>query len=273
MRLIAPRLLLVAWILSALHAGDLQADATSSDVMTIVKEMKEIFEPARPSVRKIKISVSGGIRPDVHWEARKATRTLPEVKQSLLVLLEPRDLRGHALLVEEREDRTGVQWVYLPFVQRVRKIVPVTAYEYFLNSDFTYADLGFVSYAGAYELLGEEERAGEQTYKVAFTPENPWYYSHVITWVSKETHMPIERDYYDMRGGLWKRETFDLVTIVNGIPTPFRIQMNDLQAKRRSVFAISEVRFDVKIPKELFRPEMLSKAADSPLWEELESAE
>lgn len=156
-------------------------------------------------------------------------------------------------------------------IARVRKILPVTAYEHFLNTDFTFADLGYVEYKGTYELLGDEDRAEEPAHKVALRPENPWYYSRVITWVSKETHLPIEREYYDVKGRLWKRETFEQVTIIDGIPTPLRIRMRDVQNETTSLFAVSDERFDLEIPKDLFNPKMLPKAADSPFWKELES--
>jgi len=241
--------------------------------MTIVQEMKKVFEPDRPSVRKIDISVSGEQHREVKWEARKASRTLPEGKRTLIVLLEPRDVRGNALLVQEGNDRTAVEWVYVPFVRRVRKIEPVTAHEHFLNTDFTYADLGCVSYDGTYELLGEEERAGEAAYKLAFTPANPWFYSRIVTWVSKETHLPLERDYYDVRGQLWKQETFEQITVINGIPTPLRIEMKDVPSETRSVLTVSEVRFDLEIPEDLFSPKMLPKAADSSFWKQLETVQ
>ncbi len=272
MRCFRSFIFLVASILGAFHPAGVRAEASDTRVMTIVQEMKRVFEPDRPSVRKIDISVSGEQQREVKWEARKASRTLPEGKRTLIVLLEPPDMLGHALLVQEGKDGTGVEWVYVPFVRRVRKIEPVTAYEHFLDTDFTYADLGFVSYDGSYELLGEEERAGQATYKLGFTPTNPWFYSRIVTWVSKETHVPLERDYYDVRGQLWKQETFEQVAVINGIPTPLRIEMKDVTNETKSVFAVSEVRFDLEIPAGLFSPKMLPKAADSSFWKQLETA-
>ena len=249
-----------------------RAQASPPDVMTIVQGMQEVLEPARSSVRKIEISVSGESRLDTRWVARRVSKTFPEGKRSLLVLLDPRDVRGNALLIEERKGQEDVRWIYLPVVRRIREILPVTAYEPFMNTDFTYADLGFLDYAGSYRLLGEEDRAGEKAYQVEFIPKSNWYYSRVITWVSKDTHLPLERDYYDVSGRIWKKETFEQVTVVDGIPTPFRVVMKDVQNDIQSVFSINEVRYDVDIPKDLFNPGSLSRAAESPFWEKLESA-
>jgi len=265
-------LLLVVSVSWAIGPSGVAAEASAPEVVKIVKDMKEVFEPKQPSVRKINISVSGDPRLETHWTARKASMTFPEGKRTLLVMLEPRDVRGNALIMEEKKDESGVIWVYVPLVRRVRKILPFTAYEHFLNTDFTFADLGYVEYKGTYELLGDEKRAeAPPAHKVAFIPENPWYYSRVITWVSKETHLPIERDYFDIKGRLWKRETFKQATLINGIPTPLRIEMRDVQNESTSLFTVSEVRFDLDIPKDLFSPEMLPQAANSPFWNKLES--
>jgi hypothetical protein len=272
MRLNLPILLLVVSILLALLPR-ITAEASPSDVMAIVQDMQEVFEPERPTVRKIEVSISGESRLYTRWVARKAAKTFPEGKRTLLVLLDPRDVRGNALLMQQRKNEDDMRWLYVPAVRRVRQILPVRAYEPFLNTDFTYADLGFLDYSGTYRLLGEEKRAQEEAYKVEFTPKSTWYYSRVITWVSKDTHLPLERDYYDVGGKLWKEEIFDQVTVVNGIPTPLRIVMKDVQNETESVFDVSEVRYDIDIPKHLFDPGALSRAANSSFWEELESSD
>ncbi len=249
------------------------AEASPPDVMTIVREMEKVFAPERPTVRKIEMAVSGEIRLNTRWVARKATKMFPKGMRTLLVLVDPRDVRGNALLVQDRKDQEDARWVYVPTVRRVRMILPINAYEPFLDSDFTYADLGFLDAPGSYKLLGEEERAGEKAYKVDFTPEADWYYSHIVTWISKENHLPLERNYFDVPRELWKKETFEKVTIVNGIPTPMRIRMKDIRNLTESVFEIIEVRYDIGVPDDLFDPAGLSKASESPFWETLETAD
>jgi outer membrane lipoprotein-sorting protein len=248
------------------------AAASPPEVMTIVQDMQKVLEPDRPSVRKIEISVSGESGFHARWEARKASRTFPEGKRALLVLLAPPEVRGSVLLVQEPKGKDTVRWVYVPIVRRSRKILGVTAYEPFLSTDFTYADLGFLDDSGTYRLLGEEARADQDAYKVEFTPESAGYYPRVVTWVSKDTHLPLERDYYDVSGQLWKKELFEQVKVIGGIPTPLRIVMKDLLNDTQTVLDISRVRYDVDIPGDLFNPETMSRAADSMLWEELEPA-
>lgn len=243
------------------------------DVMTIVHEMQEVFEPERPRVRKIEITVSGESRLETRWVARKATKVFPDGKRTLLVLLDPHDVRGNAVLIQEQKGKYDVRWVYVPVVRRVRKLLPVSGYEPFLNTDFTYADLGFVDYSGDYRLLGQESLGGKEAYKLEFSPQNRWYYSRIVSWVSKDTHLPLKRDYFDLGGHLWKEQTLEKVTVIEGIPTPLRIVMKDVQNGTRSVFEVSEVRYDLDLPDGLFDPQALSRAAEAPFWEKLEPSE
>lgn len=61
-------------------------------------------------------------------------------------------------------------------------------------------------------------------------------------------------------------ETFE-VTTIDGVPTPIRIVMKDLQAKTSTVQQIDNVKYDGEIPDALFDPMKLPAAADSPLWQ------
>lgn len=243
------------------------AQATPPEVMTIVEQLKVVFEPTRPSIRKVEISVSTHKgTPGVQWVAGEVRKQLADGKRTLLVMLEPESVRGNALLIQERGDEDDTMWVYSPSVQRVRGIVPVDAYERFLATDFTYADLGFVSRRSTYRLLGEEERAGVRAYKVEEVPQEQWYYSRILTWVAVDSLLPLQRDYYDRAGDLWKTEIFDQVTVIDGVPTPLRIRMVNVQQNTTTEFKMSEVRYDADVPDELFDPQRLPQAVTSPLW-------
>jgi hypothetical protein len=155
----------------------------------------------------------------------------------------------------------------MPLLRRVRELAGVDASEHFLGTDFTYADLGFVRLHPQYRLLGEEDRGGKQTYKIEESaPQERAYYSRVITWVSKDLLLPVQRDYYDVAGRLWKTEVFEEETI-DGVPTPLRMQMEDLQGKSCTDLRVSDVRYDVDVPDALFDPMELSVAASSPAWQ------
>jgi len=147
------------------------------------------------------------------------------------------------------------------------ELLGVDGYEQILGTDFTYADLGFVRLHPHYRLLGEEDHGGKKTYKIEESvPTERAYYSRVITWVAQDSMLPVQRDYYDVAGNLWKTETFE-EAVIDGVPTPIRIQMKVLQGKSSTEIRVSDVRYDVEVPDALFDPLALPMAAGSPVWQ------
>jgi outer membrane lipoprotein-sorting protein len=258
-------------VLSILLIGSLGislAAAIPPDTMSIVNQMKTAFEPVRPSLRKMVITVSSdeGYQ-QARWVAGVARKRLPDGKRNLIVILEPESMRSNALLIWERGDQEDMMWLYSPAIQRVRGIVPVDAYERFFRTDFTYSDLGFVSRRGTYRFLGEATHTGVRAYKIEESPQEQWYYSRIVTWVATDSLLPLQRDYYDRAGRLWKAEFFEQVSVINGVPTPLRIRMHDVQQDSTTELHMSEVRYDVELPDALFDPQQLRETVTSSLWQ------
>jgi hypothetical protein len=204
----------------------------------------------------------------VQLVAGQAIKNLPDGKRMLIAMLEPADLKGMAFLVCERKDKVDTMFIYFPVLRRTREIEgSVDQYAHFLGTDFTYADLGFIKLNKQYRLLGKESHGSVQAYKVEETaPEIKDYYSRIIIWVATDTFLPLQRDYYDRAGRLWKTEHFKGVSIVNGIPTPFLIKMEDVQANQSTEIALSMVEYDIEVPDEIFDPNTLSQVARHECW-------
>lgn len=263
----APIGLALAMALVLLSSTPSRLLAAPPDMSSLMKKMKAALEPDRPSTRKIVVSVTSG-GTTVEWTAAQARKELPDGKRVLTVALAPEGIQGVALLDWERAKPPQKQWVYLPALRRVREIFPVTAFEPFLDTDFTYYDLGFVELdARGFTFLGEETHDGVRSYKVQQIPRNPWYYSRIVTWVAADTFHPLERDYYDPAKQLWKVERFENITTIDGVPTALKIVMKDVQQGGSSELRVSNVRYDVDVSNEIFNPDFLAKAASHPLWE------
>src|SRR5262245_42765151 len=99
------------------------AIAQTPDVQTLVRGMKQALEPARPSLRKLTLTVAqGGATSSV--TLGQARGTVAGGNRILTVVLAPADLRGTAYLVEEQTAGDANQlWVYVPAIGRVRTVV------------------------------------------------------------------------------------------------------------------------------------------------------
>lgn len=243
------------------------AHAAPPDGMTIVKKMKEAFEPPHARKCKVEMTLTRNGQTVVKYVAGQATKMFPNGKRSVIVMLGPEMAKGGVYLIEEEKNKPARQWVYIPGVDRVRELVGILdQYHSFFGTDFTYADFGFVHEGGKYTLLGEETHGGEQAYKVEETlPNDNFYFSKIITLISVNSFLPLQRDFYGKDGTLWKTEIFDAV-VIDGIPTPVRITMQDLLDNTSSEFTRSRITYDADIPDSLFDPDRLKDAAWHESW-------
>lgn len=260
-------LCLLAWTAVALCEPAIAADAPSA--AQIVDKVKAVLEPSKPAVRKLVFTVSSE-GDEVQIVARQASKQFPDGKKMLTVMLEPNGIRGTAsLTVEPAGGKPTKTWIYVPYLRRVKELIPVEANDSFANTDFTYADLGFVRVHADYKSLGREEKDGTSTYKVEETvPTESFYYSKILTWVAIDGMYPVQRDYYDPAGALWKHETFGPLTQIDGVPTILQRQMKNAQIGTGTTLDVESVRYDVELPDALFDPKEMSKAADHPLWKD-----
>ena len=245
--------------------------AASPDVNTLVSKMKAALEPPKSSLRQLKLSISGEDGGTTQWTLAQARKTIDGKGRMLTVLLSPKEERGVAsLLIDGDKQTKPVRALYIPAIRRVRTLTPAGAYEPVLGSDFFYADLGFINLRDKYRLLGSEQHAGKQAFKIEQTPESPWYYSKIVSWIDPATSLPLERDYYDPAGQLWKVETFQDVTTIDGQPVATKVKMQDKQSGGASEIVVSNLRFGVDLPDALFEKGSLPTDGASPVWNGLE---
>lgn len=258
-------LLIVGVVLAFLFSP---AAATELEVGEILSRMKKAMEPPRPSLRTIEIALTDELGARTEWLARQARRPSTDGSWIVTVMLEPKELKGSAVLIQESEGGPDTQWVYLPTVRRVRKLIPVGQFQSFLGSDFTYADLGFIPLDDkSARLLGTEDRPGGGTaYKVEQVPRNEWYYSRVVDWIATDTLLPLQRDYYSPAGDLWKQQYFESVSVIEGVPTPLAIRIENRAEGGSTELRIRKLDYDPKLPADLFEPSSLPELSEHPIW-------
>jgi len=257
-------LICFGWVTNVRAAGD-----DPGVVEAILKKAKEVFEPSNPSLRKVVITLKSSETQTAQWTAAGAMKMLPDGgKGMLLVLLEPNYTKGVAYLAIERKDQPNDMFIYLPSVRRVREIISDEQFDRFLGSDFTYSDLGFIRQHKNYRLVGTEKLGGVESYKLEETiPGAPSYYSKILLWISKESLLPLQREFYDAAGRLWKVETFDDVTVISGVPTPMRITMKDVRNNTSTELKLSEVQYCGSLDDILFDAKNLSEVSANPIWQ------
>jgi len=260
-------------IIPVLACGVLVSAASAQeDAKALVTKMKATLEPAKSSARTVKLTVTGDGSSNevILGQARGA---VGGGKQILTVVLAPADLRGTAYLVQEGQASDNDRlWLYIPAIGRVREVVSPEAYSAFLNSDYTYSDLGFISLKAKFSPVKQETVNGAKANVIEQVPPSSWYYARVVSTVAPDSSLPLDRKFYDPSNRLWKDETFGSAAVIDGVPTVMKTTMSDVQAKSSSTLDVQDVKYNVEIPADLLTPGGLVKAASSPIWSSLKGA-
>jgi outer membrane lipoprotein-sorting protein len=137
------------------------------------------------------------------------TRVL-EVKDDgdklLVVFDQPSDIKGTALLTFTHKNSSDDQWLYLPALERVKRIASNNQAGPFMGSEFAYEDLASQEVEKyTYRLLGEEKLANVAAFKVERRPVNTRSgYLRQIVWYDREHFRVIKIDFYDRKDTLLK---------------------------------------------------------------------
>jgi len=259
--------LLLATILLIVACATTSGVAAGPEVKTIVMQMKRGLQGPDNAVRIMELKVISNGNSAVQWKMVQANGNANDADWILTVVLAPRDAKGIAFLDKGSTSATStVKYAYLPATRRVLEFTPVEGYDTFFATDFSYQDLGFVLLGGGGEkLIGTETRDGKKVYKLEDHPINHPYYSKVISYVATDSLMPVERDFYDRAGKLFKTEHCTIET-VDGVPTITKIVMNNVQSGGSSEIDVTKVIRNQKIPADIFDPKNLLHIADHPFW-------
>ncbi|MEM7099291.1 MAG: outer membrane lipoprotein-sorting protein [Pseudomonadota bacterium] len=166
--------------------------------------------------------------------------------RSILVIREPRAIRGTALLSHAQKNREDDQWIFLPAVNRVKKIASRNKSGPFLGSDFAYEDLVSQELEKfVYSLLREELFNGASFWVVERVPVDPFSgYSRQIAWYDKEEYRIERVEYYDKHEALLKTLTLtDFRKYHNKFWKAHTMHMENVQTGKSTTLVWSNFQF------------------------------
>lgn len=178
----------------------------------------------------------------------------------VIVFHRPASVQGTRFLVVENEDRDDDQWIYLPALDRVRRIAASEGDESFMGTDFTYDDLATRDVdEDTHELLREETFSGREVYVVESVPKDPddSQYSRRVQWVAKDIWVPLKAEFYDKSDELLKTLTVEELEEVQGIWTPMVSVMENVQTEHATRLEVQKTRYNEDLNPDLFSTNFL----------------
>ncbi len=197
--------------------------------------------------------------------------------KTLSLFESPADIRGTAYLNFEWNEnlRDDDSWLYLPALQRVKRLATSDTSDSFLGSDFTYADInGFEIDWYDYNFVNESEMVdGEDCWVIEMIPkpefkdraEEATGYSKMQSWISKEKLVQLRGQAWELRGNRVKFFTSSEIELIEDVWTVKRLQAittrNDRQ-EHASVLQINSIDYNAEVADDLLTTEAMQRGLD-----------
>jgi hypothetical protein len=178
----------------------------------------------------------------------------------------PVDLRDSTYLVIEKPDDDEM-FMYLPRLQKVRRITSGMLSDQLWGTDFSYEDikqLQGITVDGASERLPDTEIGGRPAWVLAIVPsgDEPSSYERIVSAVDRETCVTLRTEFFER--GDTPRKVLEAdpeeIRRVGERWVGHRFEMRDVRDQTRSWLVIRKIANDVSIPANLFNPTLLGRS-------------
>jgi hypothetical protein len=175
----------------------------------------------------------------------------------------PADIAGTGFLVQEntKTEKTQ-QHLYLPSIQRTRRIVSSQMSRSFVNSDFSYEDMQRHPLSEWSYQLGEEKTLlGRPCYQLISTAKESTetQYSRFVSFIDKEYFLPLETLFYDKKGTLLKQYTVHDFKLISGIATEISVTMETVPEHHTTEMKTLGILYNKGLKQNLFTTAALEK--------------
>ena len=200
------------------------------------------------------------IEAELLWRRTEAGRS--QVRVSVEA---PPDVRGTSFLLLEREGGADM-FSYLPELGRPRRLSGRSISGSLFGTDFSYEDLERIQLTAestGIERLADAEIGGRKVYVLAakVPPETESAYQRIVSYVDRETCVPLQTDLEGKDGTVAKRVTapFAEVKQVGTRWVPHRLEIEEHESGRRTTLTVRKIDLDQKLSPSEFSEAALTK--------------
>lgn len=181
--------------------------------------------------------------------------------KTLLRFTEPDDIAGTGLLTHDHHVGDSDQWVYLPALDRVRRISASRKGGRFVNSEYYYEDLRQRKPdQDQHRLLGKESLQGVNCEVLESVPANAdnSVYLKRISWIDPTTLLPLRVDFYEKNDSQpSKRLLASKTRRVQGVWLVMDSTIIDLSNNNQTRLTVDKIVLDRNLPHDLFTTQAL----------------
>jgi len=175
---------------------------------------------------------------------------------TLIRFTSPADIDGTGLLTLDYPNKDSEQWIYLPALERVRRIASDRKAGRFVNSDYYYEDLRSRTVEkDEHRIIGRGKVGGVDCDVLESTPveaSNSVYLKRQ-TWLDSNTLLPMRIDFFEKDANKPSKRWWQLKREqVNGIWTIMDSTLVDLGSGHQTRLIVQKILYDRNLPESLF---------------------
>lgn len=182
--------------------------------------------------------------------------------KSLIVFTSPKDIKGTSTLTFTHKVGDDDQWLFLPSIQRTKRISSSNKSGPFVGSEFAYEDLSSVELEkNSYKFLRQE---GDLLF-VEQDPVDPksGYQKRIAVYNQSKGYRLESIEFYDRKGSLLKTLTYaDYALFKNKHWRPYTMKMVNHQSKKETTLVFTQYNFDTNLNTSDFTENALRRAAN-----------
>lgn len=208
-------------------------------------------------------------------QLKQFTKEYEENTKYMALFLTPADLKNTVYINHDWDttNKDDDSWLYLPALQKAKRIASVDRSGSFLGSDFTYADIsGFELEWYDYKIVKDSEMVNDHDCWVIEYTAKPEFADKVLsstkdlktrTWVRKDNFIQLKSKIWKSRGDRIKYYSASDIELIDGIWTVKKMQMITVKKGKKehsSILLIHDVNYNIEVADKLFMAENMQRA-------------
>jgi len=191
--------------------------------------------------------------------------------RSLARFSAPAEIRGEAVLMDERGSGRNEVLLWLPRYKKTRRVETQAQRASFMGSSFSYADMTTQTVDDYKHDIAKSEACPSDPKSTCFVvvsqPASEAVkanqgYAKKTTWVRSSDYQAIQTELHDETGALWKRIVYTDIREVDSAKkkaVPHAIRVDDLKAKKFSQIVVHKADTGTAVTDQLFTEQSLSR--------------
>jgi len=186
----------------------------------------------------------------------------------LMFFLSPADVKNTGFLTYDYEDsnKDDDQWLYLPELQKVKRIASSDKSSSFMGSDFSYSDMTSKNVQDyTYKIMKEPTVKGHKTWQMLVTPKtrktiDETGYTKSIVFVRQDNFVIIQSLNYIELGKKLKYMMVTGLKKIDGIWTTTKMQAVTKKGKKtlhKTVLEFSDIKYNQNLEESFFKTRTL----------------